>query len=76
MIIHAARRPRTPHDYTGEPEIVRWTVEADDYDAGMEQVRGEIPEGWLLRGAHRYVGHAATGPRFKRLSIRSPPCSR
>lgn len=50
MIIHAARRPRTPHDYTGEPEIIRWTVEADDYDAGMERVRGEVPEGWVLLG--------------------------
>ena len=50
MIIHAARRPRYPHDHTGEHEITHWTVEADDYDTGRAQILADIPDGWLLMG--------------------------
>ncbi|MCR1785284.1 hypothetical protein KVF89_22280 [Nocardioides carbamazepini] len=48
MIIHAGRRPRTPHDHTGDREIVEWPVETDDYEAGMVEVRAAVPEGWVL----------------------------
>lgn len=44
MQIHAARRLKD--DTTAE--AVHWTVEADDYEAGMERVRAEVPEGWVL----------------------------
>jgi len=29
---------------------VRWTVEADDYDQGMAQVKAAVPEGHVLLG--------------------------
>lgn len=50
MLIHASRRPRYPHDHTGEHEIIHWTVEADDYDTGRAQILADIPDGWLLMG--------------------------
>jgi hypothetical protein len=42
--IHAGRRPKD--DTTAE--AVHWTVETDDYDAGMAEVRAAVPEGWVL----------------------------
>lgn len=42
--IHAASRPAD--DTTAEAH--RWTVETDDYEAGMAEVRMAIPEGWVL----------------------------
>lgn len=42
--IHAASRPKA--DPTADPR--RWTVEADDYDQGMELVRIDVPDDWQL----------------------------
>ena len=46
MLIYASRRIKD--DTTAE--AIHWTVETDDYNAGMEQIRSEIPEGWVLLG--------------------------
>lgn len=46
MQIHAARRPKD--DTTAE--AIHWTVETDDYDAGMAEVRTAVPDGWALLG--------------------------
>lgn len=42
--IHAASRPKS--DTTAAPR--RWTVEADDYDQGMDLVRAAVPDDWQL----------------------------
>lgn len=44
MQIHASRRKTG--DLDAEP--FRWTVENDDYDAGMAEVRAAVPEGETL----------------------------
>lgn len=41
-------------------EAVHWTVETDDYDAGMAEVRTTVPEGW---GAAWGTGQALTAAR-------------
>lgn len=46
VLIHAAHRPKD--DTTAE--AVHWTVETDDYDAGMEQIKAAVPEGHVLLG--------------------------
>jgi len=48
VILHAARRPRTPHDYTGGWEITEWTVEAPDYDTGRAQIKAAVGEDEVL----------------------------
>ncbi|MBS45746.1 MAG: hypothetical protein CMH83_21745 [Nocardioides sp.] len=42
--MHAASRPAD--DITAEPH--RWTVEADTYDDALAEVRGGVPDGWVL----------------------------
>lgn len=44
--IHAKSRPAG--DTRAEPH--EWTVETDDYDQGMTEVRGAVPDGWVLLG--------------------------
>lgn len=44
MIIHAASRPA--NDTSAEPH--RWTVEGDDYDALLAEVKAAVPDGWVL----------------------------
>ncbi len=44
MKIHAASRPAD--DTTAEAH--RWTVETDDYEAGLAEVRMAVPDGWVL----------------------------
>ena len=44
MKIHASSRPGD--DVSAEPH--RWSVETDDYEVGMVEVLGAIPEGWQL----------------------------
>ncbi|WP_418060823.1 hypothetical protein [Pimelobacter simplex] len=46
MLIHAAHRPQG--DTTAE--AVRWTIETDDYEAGMAQVKAAVPQGHVLLG--------------------------
>lgn len=46
MPIHAARRVKD--DTTAE--AVHWTVETDDHEAGMAEVRAAVPESWVLLG--------------------------
>ena len=48
MILHAARRPRYPHDYTGEHEIIHWSIEADDYDTGKTEIEATVREDEVL----------------------------
>lgn len=44
MLIHAASRP---HNDT-HADAHHWTVETDDYDAGMTEIHMAVPEGWDL----------------------------
>ena len=44
MKIHAASRPAID---TGA-EAHRWTVEADDYDTAMAEIRAAVPDGFVL----------------------------
>lgn len=46
MLIHAAHRPKD--DTTAD--AVHWTVEADDYNQGMTDVKAAVPEGHVLLG--------------------------
>lgn len=46
VLIHAAHRPQG--DTTAD--AVHWTIETDDYDQGMEQVKAAVPEGHVLLG--------------------------
>jgi hypothetical protein len=42
--IHAASRPH--NDSTADAH--RWSVEGDDYDALLAEVRAAVPDGWDL----------------------------
>lgn len=44
MKIRAASRPK--NDTTAEAH--RWTIEADDYDTGLAEVKAAVPEGRVL----------------------------
>lgn len=46
MQIHATSRPAD--DTTATPH--EWTIETDDYDQGMTEVRAAVPDGWVLLG--------------------------
>ena len=42
--MHAASRPA--NDTTAEAH--HWTVEADDYDTALDEVRAAVPDGFVL----------------------------
>lgn len=46
MQIHASSRPAGDT----RAESHEWTVETDDYDQGMTEVRAAVPDGWVLIG--------------------------
>ena len=49
MIIHAhLRQASTGQRDAPEPEHRDVHVEADSYEAGRDQISGELPEGWIV----------------------------
>lgn len=58
MVSHVLRsrvRPRLTTSDVEEHEPRELIAEAETYEAALEQLRNQVPEGWVLLGIDRYL---------------------
>lgn len=53
-VLRSAARPRLNAADFNEHEPRELTAAAETYEAALEQLRDQVPEGWVLLGIDRY----------------------
>lgn len=59
-VLRSRVRPRLTDPAFNDHEPRELTVSAETYEAALEQLRDQVPEGWVLMGIDRY-GEQSTG---------------